>query len=133
MGNIKYVNPENMPQPNGPYQYATVADGWFYMAGQIPVDPDNPTAPLADTVEEQAEVVFKNISKILEAAGYSYEDVTGVRVFLKDLPRDLLRFNTVYTKYFTDEAKHPVRTAIGVTALAKDCLVEVDLIAYKKN
>ncbi|MFA5513721.1 MAG: RidA family protein [Sphaerochaetaceae bacterium] len=132
MGEIKYVNPPNMPKPNGPYGYGTIQNGWFYMAGQIPVDPDNPSAALPETIEEQSEIVFKNIVRILDAAGYDFEDVTSVRVYLKDLPRDLLRFNTVYTKYFK-EGKYPVRTAVGVTGLAKDALVEVDLVAHKKN
>ncbi|MGI6433682.1 MAG: RidA family protein [Sphaerochaetaceae bacterium] len=130
MSEITYVRPTNMPKSNGPYSYGTIKNGLFFMAGQIPVDPDNPTAPLAATVEEQTEIVFKNIWRIMEAAGYGPEHVMSVRVFLKDLPRDIDRMNSVYKKQFIPN-KEPVRTTIGVTALAKDCLVEIDLVAYK--
>ncbi len=131
MGSSKYVNPKNMPQANGPYQYGAMQDGWLYIAGQIPVDPDNAAEPLPEGIEKQTEVVFKNIWRILDEVGYKPEDVMNARCFLTNLTRDMDGFNSVYRKQFKPE-NLPPRTTIGVTALAKGSLVEIDLVAYRK-
>lgn len=131
MGNIEYVKPSDMPKTQGPFQYGASTDGWLYIAGQIPIDPDNPEADLPPTIEEQTEIVFKNIWRILKTAGYGPEHVLNVRVFLKDLARDIDGYNTVYVKQFAP-GKYPSRTTVGVVALAKDALIEIDLVAYKK-
>ncbi len=132
MGNSTYVNPSNLPKPNGPYQYGAVQDGWLCIAGQIPVDPDNPSSPLPEGIEKQTEIVFKNIWRILREAGYGPEDVIHVRNFLLNLARDMDGFNSVYKKQFPPESLPP-RTTIGVSGLAKGALVEIDLVAYKRQ
>jgi enamine deaminase RidA (YjgF/YER057c/UK114 family) len=38
--------------------------------------------------------------------------------------------NTVYRTYF-DAKRFPARTCVGVTGLARDALVEIDLIARR--
>jgi reactive intermediate/imine deaminase len=131
MGNIKYIKPSDMPNTLGPYQYGASTEGWLFIAGQIPVNPDNPDAALPATIEEQTEIVFKNIWRILKAAGYGPQHVLNVRVFLKDLLRDINGYNTVYVKQY-EAGKYPSRTTVGVTALAKDALIEIDLVAYKE-
>ncbi len=130
MADITIIRPDDMPNTFGPYRHGTVKNGLFFMAGQIPVDPDNPEAPLPETIEEQTEMVFKNIWRIFKAAGYGPEHVMSARVFLKNLPRDIGGMNTVYEKQFIS-GREPVRTTIGVVALARDALIEIDLVAYK--
>jgi 2-iminobutanoate/2-iminopropanoate deaminase len=131
MGEIKYLNPKSLSKPNGPYHHASKVDGWLFLAGQIPVNPDAPDAPLPEGIEAQAEIVFKNIALILEAEGYGFSDIVQVRNYLKDLKNDMAGFNRVYSKYIPSE-KLPPRTTIGVSRLAKDSLVEIDIVAYKK-
>jgi enamine deaminase RidA (YjgF/YER057c/UK114 family) len=52
-------------------------------------------------------------------------------VYLTDFKRDYPGFNQVYQTYFPDDAKLPGRTTVGVTGLARDALVEVDLVLYR--
>jgi enamine deaminase RidA (YjgF/YER057c/UK114 family) len=40
--------------------------------------------------------------------------------------------NAVYATYFPPD-RRPARTCVGVTALARGCLVEIDFIAKRPN
>ena len=53
-----------------------------------------------------------------------------VRVFLTDFYRDYKDMNAVYESYFPKDQR-PARTCIGVTGLAREALVEIDLIARR--
>ena len=50
------------------------------------------------------------------------------RVYLTDFQRDYAAMNATYEAFF-EPGKRPARTCIGVTGLALDALVEIDLIA----
>jgi reactive intermediate/imine deaminase len=126
-----YINPKNMPEPNGPYQYGLVTNGWLHIAGQLPIDPDKPGEPIPEGIKKQTEAVFKNIWRILGQAGYGPEDVVHVRNFLTDLSRDMQGFNEIYSPQFP-VGHHPPRTTVGVSQLAKGALIEIDLVAYKQ-
>ena len=47
-----------------------------------------------------------------------------------DFERDYRAMNEVYRSYFPDN-RLPARTCVGVTALARDALVEIDCIARR--
>jgi enamine deaminase RidA (YjgF/YER057c/UK114 family) len=70
-----------------------------------------------------------NLKIVLETAGFGVEDVVAARAFLTDMT-EYDDFNRVYTEYMG--ANLPMRTCIGVTALAAGARVEVDLIAYRE-
>lgn len=125
-----YVSPAGVAPPAGPYQHAAVVDGWLFIAGQIPTDANDSAAPLPVGIEAQTERVFRNIGAVLSAAGYGFSDVVQVRNYLVNLERDMAGFNTVYAQHFSS-TQYPPRTTVGVAALAKGALVEVDLIAYR--
>ena len=52
----------------------------------------------------------------------------AARVFLTRFEQDYEAMNRVYAGYFA-AGKRPARTCVGVTALARGALVEIDLIA----
>lgn len=131
MADFQFFNPSTAARPAGPYHQGLTVDGWLFVAGQIPVDPADPTAPVPSGIEAQTELVFKNLRAILADAGYGLSDVVQVRNFLRELKRDMAGFNAVYAKQFAPE-RLPPRTTVGVAALAKDALVEIDLIAYRR-
>jgi 2-iminobutanoate/2-iminopropanoate deaminase len=132
---IHYVVPDaSPPPPSSLYSHAVEADGWLYVTGQLPSDPDAPDADLPSGIEAQAELCFTNLTRILSHAGYVYGDTVFVRIYLSEFDRDFATFNTVYARYFRqDGLKLPSRTTIGVAKLGRGALVEIDLVGYKKR
>ena len=58
------------------------------------------------------------------------EHVVSVRIFLTRFEEEYDAMNAVYETYFPAD-KRPARTTVGVTALARGCRVEIDLIAKR--
>ena len=121
---------EQAPTPVGPFSHATEADGWVFLTGQMPTDPKDADAPLPEGVEAQTRRVMDNLILVLEGMSLGLEDVVSVRIFLTEFRRDFYPMNDVYKTYFP-EGRLPSRTCIGVTALAVDALVEIDLIVRR--
>ena len=69
---MKVVATEKAPKALGPYSQGYVHNGIFYSAGQIPINPAT-DAIEAETIEEQADQVCRNLGAVLEAAGTTYE------------------------------------------------------------
>jgi 2-iminobutanoate/2-iminopropanoate deaminase len=121
------------PPPVGVrYHHATEADGWLYVTGQLPADPQAPSAPFPSGIAAQAEQTFKNLKSITDAAGFALADTVFVRIYLTHFERDFDGFNVVYHRYFADDEHVPSRTTIGVAKLGRDALVEVDLVLYRQ-
>ncbi len=118
------------PEPVATFSHATEIDGWVFVTGQMPTVPGAPNAPLVSGIEAQAHQVMRNLAAVLEGVGLTLAHVTMARAYLTHFERDYAAFNAVYKSYFA-EGKLPARTCIGVTALAKDALVEVDLVARR--
>lgn len=118
------------PKPGGPYSHAVEADGWVFLAGQIPNDPAHPTAPLPEGIEAQTRRVLDNLVVVLGELGLGLGNVVAARIFLVDLPGEIAAMNKVYATYFAED-RRPARTTIGVSALAGGCRVEIDFIARR--
>lgn len=114
------------PEPAGPYSHAVVANGFVYVSGQGPVNPETGSAP--DGFEDQVRQTFENLRTILEAAGSGMEDVLKVNAYLTDLTR-FAQFNDVYKGFFGDEP--PARTTVGADLLG--ILVEIDCVAVLRE
>ena len=121
---------EQAPTPVGPFCHATEVDGWVFLTGQMPTDPDDANAPLPEGVEAQTRRVMDNLILVLEGLKLSLEDVISVKIYLTEFKRDFYPMNEVYQSYFP-AGKLPSRTCIGVTALAVDALVEIDFVARR--
>jgi enamine deaminase RidA (YjgF/YER057c/UK114 family) len=67
---------------------------------------------------------------VLAGIGLGFEHVLQARVFLTEFERDYAAMNAVYASYFPAD-RRPARTCIGVTALARGGLVEIDLVAKR--
>lgn len=122
----KTVTVEKAPNPAGPYSHAVVADGFVFISGQGPVDPETGTMP--DAFEDQVRQTLRNVQTILEGAGSSLDEVVKVNAYVTDLTR-FGEFNEVYAEFFQHEP--PARTTVGVSLLG--FLVEVDCIATLKE
>ena len=118
------------PKPVAPFSHAVEADGWVQLAGQMPTDPDDPSKPLPDGIEAQTRQVMDNLVLVLGGLGLGFEHVTSARAFLTNFERDYAAMNEVYASYFLTD-RRPARTCVGVAALARGALVEIDMIAHR--
>src|SRR5690242_218279 len=129
---IEFLMVPGAPTPVAPFSHATAADGWLFVTGQMPTDPENDSAPLPDGIEAQTRRVLDNLKLVLAGAGSSLEQVVFARVYLAQFERDYAAMNAVYRNYFAP-GKLPARTCIGVTGLARGALVEIDLLARRPD
>ncbi|MBQ1458546.1 RidA family protein [Butyrivibrio fibrisolvens] len=124
---MKKVSTDKAPAAIGPYSQGIIAGDFLYASGQIPINPATGEIEGAD-IEEQTDLVCRNIGEILKAAGTDYEHVVKTTCFLADMG-DFAKFNGVYEKYFTGK---PARSCVAVKQLPKNVLCEVEIIAYLK-
>ena len=119
------VNTSRAPRPVGPYSQAVKANGWLYISGQIPIDPE--TGELAKgPFELQARTVLNSLKEILEAGGSGLDRVIKVTIFLTDM-RCFAQFNDIYTEYFGES--RPARACVEVSRLPKDATMEIEAVA----
>lgn len=131
---IHHVVPDaSPPPPSSLYAHAVQADGWLHVTGQLPTDPDAPSAPLRDGIEAQSELCFENLHRILRHAGYTMADVVFVRIYLKEFERDFTAFNGVYIRNIPQDRPPPSRTTVGVSALGRGALVEIDMVCFNAD
>ena len=118
------------PKPVGPYSHVVETDGWLFVTGQLATDPDDDALPVPDGIEAQTHKVFENLKRALAGAAATLEHVVQVRIFLTDFERDYAAMNQIYQTYFPPD-RLPARTTVGVTALARGGIIEIDLIAHR--
>jgi reactive intermediate/imine deaminase len=113
------------PRPIGPYSQAIRVTGGatVYLSGQIGLNPA--TMEMAAGVEDQTQQVFSNLKAVAAASGGSLNDVVKLNVYLTDLS-NFEKVNGIMATHF--DAPYPARAAIGVAALPRGALVEVDAV-----
>jgi len=114
------------PKPIGPYSQGIKAGEFIFLAGQTGADPAS--GQVTGDIKAQTDRALKNLSAVLTAAGSSMDKVVKATVYLKNMS-DFPAMNEVYATYFKD--KPPVRATVGVAALPRDALVEIELVAMK--
>ncbi len=112
------------PPPVGPFVHATQWGDQLFLTGQMPTDPATGQL-VAGGVVEQTRQVLANLSAILAQFDSTLDDALMVRVYLTDFD-DFAVMNEEYERWF--HAPRPSRTCVGVTGLAVDALIEIDLI-----
>lgn len=120
----RVISTPDAPRPLGPYSQGIVANGFLYVAGQVPIDPA--TGVLVEgSIGEQTTRVLDNVTAILEAAGVTRAEVVQARVFLRRID-DFAEMNAVYARYFAEEP--PARTTVEA-GLRAGVNVEIDVVA----
>jgi enamine deaminase RidA (YjgF/YER057c/UK114 family) len=69
---------------------------------------------------------------VLAAARMDLSHVVQARIYLTDFQRDYAAMNDVWRACFPP-GQLPARTCIGVTGLARNALVEIDLLAHASD
>ena len=113
----------------GPYPFSQVveANGFVFLAGQVGDVPGG-HGPVPGGIEAETRAMLDNVGRLLRAVGLDYADVVKSTVYLRDFG-DFAEFNTVYREYFPTEP--PTRATVGVTALAADFRVEIEVLAVR--
>ena len=123
------INTKQAPEAIGTYSQAMKCGNTVYLSGQIPLDPQ--TMQLcSDDIQLQIEQVIKNLAVVCEEAGGSLAHIAKLSVFLIDLSHAPL-INEAMGRYFSQP--YPARAAIGVSALPRGALVEMEAIMVLPN
>jgi reactive intermediate/imine deaminase len=120
---IEANNTENAPK-SSLYTQTVAFSHYNHISAQLPLDPKNGEL-VAGGVKEQAGQCLKNIKAIVESIDHAMEDVVKVNIFLKNIG-DIEAIDEVYTKFFPSGV--PARRTVGVSALLKDALVQIDAV-----
>ena len=121
------IHTPNAPAAIGPYSQAIQAGSMVFVSGQIPIDPATGSFAGEDIVT-QTKQSLTNVKNILEAAGYTLDDVVKTTVLLADIG-DFAAMNGVYAEFFCDNK--PARACFAVKDLPRGALVEIEAIANK--
>ena len=116
---------QKAPKPLGPYSQAIQSNGWLFISGQIPLDPESGKL-ITGSIQDQTKRVLENMGAILEEAGLDFSHVVKTTVFLKDLAL-FDAFNQVYSEYFNQTK--PARSTVEVSRLPRGVDLEIEAVA----
>jgi reactive intermediate/imine deaminase len=121
MAHKKIIQTLDAPAAIGTYSQAVRVGETVYLSGQIGLDPT--TMQLVDGIDAQIHRVFRNLRAVASAADSSFDDLVKLNVYLTDLTH-FTKVNEIMATYFRQP--YPARAAVGVAALPRGALVEMD-------
>ena len=131
----------NKVTPRGAYPHTKRVGDFIFVSGTSSRRPNNTIAgvDIIDemgtkrlNIETQTRAVLDNVAANLEKAGASMSDVVDVTTFLVNM-NDFAGYNKAYAEYFNAETG-PTRTTVAVHQLPHpDLVVEIKVVAYKKQ
>jgi len=110
-----------------PFSKVVEAHGLVFVAGQVGEAPGI-AGPVPGGIEAETRAMLDNVGRLLRAVGLEYADVVKATVYLRDFD-EFGAMNAVYREYFPTEP--PTRATVGVTRLALDFRVEIEVIAAR--
>ena len=125
--NKKIISTEKAPGAIGPYSQAVRIGDMIYTSGQIPMNPS--TGEMVTEIKAATKQCLENVKAILEVEGAQMSNIIKTTVFLQDM-NDFVAMNEVYASYFPENP--PARSAVQVSRLPKDSIVEIEVIALVK-
>jgi reactive intermediate/imine deaminase len=117
------IESKDAPQAIGVYSQAIRAGNTIYLSGQIGLNPE--TMQMAKGIDAQIRRVFLNLQAVAAAAGGGLDDIVKLTVYLTDLTH-FPRVNEIMAGFF--KQPYPARATIGVAALPRNALVEIDAV-----
>lgn len=123
---IQFRNSETLSPPPGHYSHYTIAGGFVFVSGQLPVDKFG-VPQTTGTFAEQTAFVFAKIEACLLSAGVTKQQLVQVRVYVTDMV-NWPEFNQLYSEWMGNT--RPARAVAGVAQLHYDAALEVEVVAY---
>lgn len=132
MVEIKRINPESLRIPTKSYSQGILIplgnSELLFITGQLPQDIDGNIVASNDA-KAQTELVFSRISKILQEAGMTMDNVVKVQIFVKDI-KDAKIISGIRDEVFKNSK--PTSTLVEVSNFVKEgCCVEIEVTAVK--
>ena len=122
---MQAVETGNAPRAAGHYSQGIVHNGVVYVAGQLPIDPNDRNKPVG-SIEEQTERTLRNVEAILVAAGSGLDRVLQMTIYISDI--ELWGgVNTAYSRVMG--AHKPARAVVPVKDLHYGYQIEIQAIA----
>jgi 2-iminobutanoate/2-iminopropanoate deaminase len=107
------------------YSQAIRANGFVYVSGQGPFDPETGDV-VGETIEEQTRRCLQNVEAILEAAGSTIDDVVQATFILLD-ESDFARMNEEWSRWFPTNP--PARQGAKLPISPKGMRISIAAIA----
>ena len=102
----------------------------YVCSGMIALD--NDTGKLIEGNScEQTRKIFENLSILMEEFSLSLDDLVSVRIFSRMFEQFPL-INQAWEEVFNSDLVPPARSAVGVSALPLNALVEIEFSFYKE-
>jgi reactive intermediate/imine deaminase len=124
---VEFERVRTDPDPYEPYRISQAmrVGGLVFVSGQAAIDEDGGLVGVGD-FDAQAELVFRNLARVLEAAGSSLADVVKVTIYLTDMA-NFPKIVELRGKWFTEP--YPADTIVEVASLALPELeIEIEAI-----
>jgi reactive intermediate/imine deaminase len=119
---------ERVAKTDGTWSQAVRSGNMLFVSGQIALDANGDLVG-KDDFAAQAEQVFRNLKALLHEAGFGFEHICKITVFLTDM-NDRQKFAEVRKEYFSEHP--PASTLVEVSKLAlPDLKVEMEAVAVK--
>jgi len=112
---------ENLPGWSAPISHAVVAGDTCYLSGQLAIDRDGNYVP--GSGREEARRAFRNIEHVLEASGFTLQDLVFVDIAFTDLA-DLPQVNALFAELFP-AGRRPARTIYQAARLPYDARIKL--------
>jgi 2-iminobutanoate/2-iminopropanoate deaminase len=87
---------------------------------------------IPDGIEARTRAVMENIRLVLAGLDLGFEQIVMARIYLTRFKEDYAAMNATYRSYFAAD-RLPARTCVGVTGLAYDALIEIDLVCRRPS
>lgn len=113
------------PRPAGHYSQAIVHNGLVFVAGQLPIVPEQ-KEHRPGTVAQQTEQTLRNIEAILKAAGSGLDRVLSMTIYVSDIDH-WGEVNVVYTRVMGPSK--PARAVVPVKDLHYGYALEIQCVA----
>ena len=123
---MPFVKTDKAPAAIGPYNQAVILEqqGLIFTAGQLGMMPSGEF--VSGGIKEQTRQALQNLAAILNAAASDMSRIVKTTIFLHDM-NDFAVMNVIYAEFFPENP--PARSAVQVSRLPKDALIEIEAVA----
>jgi len=122
---MKFISTPDAPIPAGHYSQGVVQGGFVFVAGQLPIDPRDPSRE-PGPIEDQTAQALANVGAILSAAGTSLDRVVQMTVYVSDVSL-WGKVNAVYSRVMGNH--RPARAIVPSGELRHGMLIEIQAVA----
>ena len=124
---VRILKPEGSITPTGPWNLASRAGDYIFIAGMRGIDPK--TGKMVEGDEARIRQAFTNMKNIAESEGASLKDCVRVVVYVTDMFRYRPIANKIQEEMWGGK-DYPPRTIVEVQRLNQDDILEVESTFY---